>query len=103
LCSQNTDHVANNRKLMLNGSDSEAPSRATVRLGVLLSMFGTAASGYESHASWSPRVGTHQAFVEINNKTDGIADGLLCPKPGSNTLTSTTNAMAMRDWLVRSH
>eukprot|EP00966_Prymnesium_polylepis_P310843 7181777-Prymnesium_polylepis.1 len=40
-------------------------------------MFGTAASGYASQSSWSPRVGVYQALREINNKTDGVADHLL--------------------------
>ena len=48
-----------------------------VQLGVLLPMFGTAASGYAPHASWSPRAGAIQAFREVNNKTDGVADHLL--------------------------
>eukprot|EP00966_Prymnesium_polylepis_P156617 3618842-Prymnesium_polylepis.1 len=40
-------------------------------------MFGTAASGYASQSSWTPRVGVYQALREINNKTDGVADHLL--------------------------
>eukprot|EP00966_Prymnesium_polylepis_P168120 3887074-Prymnesium_polylepis.1 len=47
------------------------------RVGMLLPMFGTAASGYASLASLSPRVGAYQAFSDINNKTDGVADDLL--------------------------
>eukprot|EP00966_Prymnesium_polylepis_P045948 1063453-Prymnesium_polylepis.1 len=47
-----------------------------VRLGVLLSMFGTQAAGY-SPITWSSRLGWYQALREINNKTDGVADHLL--------------------------
>jgi ABC-type branched-subunit amino acid transport system substrate-binding protein len=40
-----------------------------VKLGVLMPMFGS--------TSWSPRTGPYQAFREINNKSDGVADHLL--------------------------
>jgi len=54
-----------------------APPRLTsVRIGLLLPMFGTEESGY-APASWSPRLGAYQAVREINNKTDGVADWLL--------------------------
>ncbi|KAL1495369.1 hypothetical protein AB1Y20_016744 [Prymnesium parvum] len=48
----------------------------TIRLGLLLPMFGTEASGF-SRFSWSPRAGVYQALREINNKTDGVEDHLL--------------------------
>eukprot|EP00966_Prymnesium_polylepis_P043780 1014842-Prymnesium_polylepis.1 len=61
-----------------------APPRVTVvRLGVLLPSFGTAASGFVSEASWSPRLGVYQAMHEINNKSDGVADNLL---PGTRLM-----------------
>ncbi|KAL1524680.1 hypothetical protein AB1Y20_019566 [Prymnesium parvum] len=44
-----------------------------VNIGVLLPKFG--ANG--DPVPWSPRVGVYQAIQEINNKTDGVADGLL--------------------------
>ncbi|KAL1508443.1 hypothetical protein AB1Y20_004546 [Prymnesium parvum] len=54
-----------------------APPRVTtVRLGVLLPMFGTQAVGY-SRVLWSPRLGVYQALREINDKSDGVADELL--------------------------
>eukprot|EP00966_Prymnesium_polylepis_P151736 3505430-Prymnesium_polylepis.1 len=54
-----------------------APQRLTaVKLGILLPMFGTGSSGF-NYVSWSPLVGTHQAFRDINNKSDGVADDLL--------------------------
>ena len=54
-----------------------APPRVTtVRLGMLLPMFGTEKLGYPT-LSWSPRVGVYQALRELNNKSDGVADHLL--------------------------
>jgi ABC-type branched-subunit amino acid transport system substrate-binding protein len=65
-----------------------APQRVTtVRMGVLLGMFGaeqrprfasdTADAGISTFEYWTPRVGVYQALLEINNKTDGVADDLL--------------------------
>ncbi|KAL1498936.1 hypothetical protein AB1Y20_013457 [Prymnesium parvum] len=48
----------------------------TVRVGVLLPAFGTAAAGYLP-VSWTPLLGVYQALREINNKSDGVADELL--------------------------
>ena len=39
-------------------------------------MFGTKAAG-DSTQEWSPRAGVIQAVRELNNKSDGVADGLL--------------------------
>jgi hypothetical protein len=54
-----------------------APPRVTeVRLGLLIGMFGTEPTGF-SMLTWSMRLGAYQALREINNKTDGVVDGLL--------------------------
>ena len=47
-----------------------------VRLGLLLPMFGIAATG-SPRLTWDARVGTWQAIREINNKSDGVADWVL--------------------------
>ena len=65
-----------------------APARVTeVRLGVLMPVFGTKAAGYP-RLPWSPLDSVYQAFREINNKSDGVADHLL---PG------TKLAFSLRD------
>ncbi|KAL1507993.1 hypothetical protein AB1Y20_007595 [Prymnesium parvum] len=47
-----------------------------VRLGVLLQAFDTSAANFRRNI-WSPLFGVYHALHEINNKTDGVADGLL--------------------------
>jgi hypothetical protein len=55
------------------------PQRVTVvRVGILLRMFATQANNYSLFSSRSQNIGAvYQALREINNKSDGVADGLL--------------------------
>jgi hypothetical protein len=73
---------------------------AEVRLGVLLAMFGTEASGY-AEVTWAPRVGVYQALREINDKSDGVADGLLPNTQGFALRTATTSVTAQSDCRLR--
>ncbi|KAL1525500.1 hypothetical protein AB1Y20_020356 [Prymnesium parvum] len=52
------------------------PPPAELRLGVLLPRFYPPAAGGAS-IDWSPLFGVHQALLELNNKSDGVADDLL--------------------------
>ena len=48
-----------------------------VRIGWMLPMFGTNATGYTVSSWWRMQAGTYQALREINNKSDDVADSLL--------------------------
>eukprot|EP00966_Prymnesium_polylepis_P213844 4952497-Prymnesium_polylepis.1 len=49
-------------------------------IGILLPAIADKKDGY-AEFQWSPRMGVYQALVELNNKTDGVADDLLPNRP----------------------
>eukprot|EP00966_Prymnesium_polylepis_P279386 6454467-Prymnesium_polylepis.1 len=60
----------------VNQSRAE-PLGSVVRLGVLLPTFGSETQSFRPLQNSSRLVPIYQALLEINNKTDGIADHLL--------------------------
>ena len=62
---------------LATGLGNGTASVPVVRIGVLLAVFGPETSNYAAHSDWSSYPGVWHALLELNDKTDGVADDLL--------------------------